>query len=71
MKKTLYILLSIAAVTVLCTSCEKQCVCKSLENGSESVIYNAYSKKDCADWEAYYDELFKEHIYECSYGFKK
>lgn len=70
MKKTIYIIL-LAVVAISCVSCEKQCVCKSLENGSESVIYNAYSKKDCADFEAYYDELFNEHLYECSYGFKK
>ncbi len=60
-----YLFLSAIAVTFF--SCERNCRCKNLEDGTESIQYGVYSKKDCRDTETYYNDLFKKDIYECTY----
>ena len=49
------------------SSCERNCYCKNVKDGSEGIMYGAYSKKDCSDTEDYYNELYGEHLYECTY----
>ena len=67
MKRFLAIFLLISIVAALFTSCERNCYCKNLEDGSEGIMYGAYSKKDCSDMEDYYNDLYNKDIYECTY----
>ena len=53
MKKVLRIILLISIFSVVLCSCERRCICKYLDTGSEEVMYSAYSKKECSDWEEY------------------
>lgn len=61
MKRFLAIILLLSVVAVLFSSCEKNCRCKNLEDGSEFIYYSAYSKRDCRDVEAVYPG------YDCEY----
>ncbi len=65
----LYIFVTISVL--LLSSCEKECVCVSLENGSASHMYGIYSKKECQDKEDFYNALHNGYYFECSYGKKK
>ena len=52
---------------IVFSSCERNCYCKNLEEGTEGIMYGAYSKKDCSDMEDYYNDLYQKDIYECTY----
>ncbi len=67
MKRFLAIFLLISVVAVLFLSCERNCYCKNLEDGSEGIMYGAYSKKECRETEDYYNELYNKDIFECTY----
>ena len=67
MKKFLVVCLLLSAVVVMFSSCERNCYCKNLEDGTEGIMHSAYSKKDCRDTEDYYNELYQKDIYECTY----
>jgi len=67
MKKILGIILSISIVFTVFSSCERNCHCKNLEDGTEGIMYGIYSKKECRDTEEYYNELYNKDIYECTY----
>lgn len=51
MKKILIVLLWLAIIAIVFPSCERRCICTYLEDGSEELIYNAYTKKDCRTYE--------------------
>ena len=53
MMKKIIVLALLTLTIVGFSSCEKRCICKYLDDGYEEVIYNAYSKKECRDWESY------------------
>ena len=67
MKKIIAIFLFLSMIAVLFSSCERNCYCKNLETGEEGIYYGAYSKKECGDVEEYYNDLYNDHIYECTY----
>lgn len=67
MKRFLAIFLLISIVAVMFSSCERNCYCKNLEDSSDGIIYNAYSKKECRETEEYYNELYNKDIFECTY----
>lgn len=67
MKKFLAIFLLLSAAAIVFSSCERNCYCKNLEDGTEGIMYGAYSKKDCSDMEDYYNDLYQRDIYECTY----
>lgn len=54
MKKFVCLVLILSTITMVLTSCEKRCVCEYDESGIEEIMYNAYSKKECNEWEDYY-----------------
>ncbi|HJH60448.1 MAG TPA: hypothetical protein IAD13_03975 [Bacteroidetes bacterium] len=53
------------------TSCEKECVCVNLENGSSTPVYGVYSRQDCQDKEDFYNTLYDGYYFECYYEKKK
>lgn len=53
MKKIFGIIILLSIVLIFFTSCEKRCICKYLDDGSEEIVYSAYSKKECNDWDKY------------------
>ena len=61
MKRFLSVILLFSIVAILFSSCEKHCRCKNVEDGSEFIYYDAYSKQDCRDVEAFYTG------YDCTY----
>ena len=67
MKKFLGILFVASIVVVAFSSCERNCYCKNLEDGTEGIMYGVYSKKECNDTEDYYNELYNKDIFDCSY----
>lgn len=67
MKRFLAIFLLISIVAALFTSCERNCYCKNLEDGSEGIMYGVYSKQECRETEDYYNDLYNKDIFECSY----
>ena len=67
MKKFLGIFLLISIIAMGFTSCERNCYCKNLEDGSEGIMYGVYSKSECSDTEDYYNELYNKDIYDCTY----
>lgn len=67
MKKFSVIFLFLSVMVIVLSSCERKCVCKNLEDGSEANIYNAYSKKECRDYEDYYNDLYNSNMFECTY----
>ena len=56
MKKIFSIILSLAVIALVFTSCERRCICKYLDDGTQETIYNAYSKSECNDWEKYLND---------------
>lgn len=50
MKKILLVLLFLSIIAMVLPSCERRCIC-TYEDGSEELIYNAYTKKDCRTYE--------------------
>jgi hypothetical protein len=67
MKRFLAIFLLISVIALGFSSCERQCICKNLEDGTEGIMGGAYSRKDCSDMEDYYNELYQKELYECTY----
>jgi len=67
MKKISLIFLLLSVIMTVFSSCERKCVCKNLEDGSEATIYSAYSKKECREYEDYYNDLFDSDTFECTY----
>lgn len=51
MKKILLILLLLSVTAMVLPSCQRRCICTYLDDGTEELIYNAYTKKDCRDYE--------------------
>ncbi len=67
MKRVLGIFLLLSTIAIVFSSCERQCHCKNLEDGTEGIMNGAYSRKDCSDMEDYYNALYQKDIYECTY----
>lgn len=67
MKRYLVIILLFSVVAMLFSSCERNCYCKELKTGDESIYYGAYSKKECRDAEEYLNEMNQTNPYECTY----
>lgn len=67
MRKILGIFLFFSVVVLVLSSCERNCYCKNLEDGSEGLMYGVYSKSECRDTEKYYNELYNKDIYDCTY----
>lgn len=61
MKRFLAIILFFSAIAMFFQSCERNCYCKNLETGTESIYYGAYSKQECREVEEFYVD------YECTY----
>ena len=59
-------MLFLLTCAVFLTSCEKRCVCKHIDDGSEDIVYSAYSKKECTDWDKYLNENLGEKV-DCTY----
>ena len=53
MKKLFCIVLIVSAAAIVLSSCERRCICEYEADGSKEVMYNAYSKKECNEWEDY------------------
>lgn len=51
MKKILFVLLFLAIIAIVFPSCERRCICTYHDSGTEELIYNAYTKKDCRTYE--------------------
>lgn len=58
-------------LAIICSSCERQCVCYNYTTDSAVTVYNSYSKSDCDDWEKYYQTDIHinphGHEIECNY----
>lgn len=67
MKRFLVIILLLSVVAVFFSSCERNCYCKELRTGEESIYYGTYSKKECREAEEYLNEMYSEPEYECTY----
>jgi len=67
MKRILVIFLVLSIVAMIFASCERNCYCKNLQDGSEGIVYGVYSRSDCRDTQAYYNEINNKDIYECTY----
>ena len=67
MKKILVVLLLFSVVAVLFSSCERNCYCKDLSTGEESIYYGTYSRKECRDAEDFLNEMSHDPLYECTY----
>lgn len=67
MKKLFGFFLLLTLVVIVFSSCERNCVCKNLDEGTQAIYYGAYSKSECQEAEDYYNTLHGKHIYECSY----
>lgn len=71
MKKLFIISLVLATAAILCSSCEKACICKNLDNGASEELYGLYSKKECEAYTEYYQVLYDVDNVDCSYVFRK
>ena len=67
MKRFLVVFLLLSIIAVFFASCERNCYCKNLEDGTEGIYYGAYSKSDCRETEQYYNDLYNKDIFECTY----
>ena len=67
MKKILAFFLFLSIIAVVFSSCERHCYCKNLEDGTEGIYYDAYSKSECRDVETYYNNLYNKEMYDCTY----
>ena len=67
MKKFLGIFFLLMIVAIALSSCERNCVCKNLEDGSEDIYYGAYSRSECNDVEDSYNTMYGHHVFECTY----
>jgi hypothetical protein len=67
MKRFLAIILLFSVVAVLFSSCERNCYCKDLKTGDESIYYGTYSRKECREAEEYLNEMYGNTVYECTY----
>ena len=67
MKRFFAIILLFSIVAVLFSSCERNCYCKNLRTGDESIYYGTYSRKECRDAEEYLNEMNHDESYECTY----
>ena len=67
MKRVLAIFLMLSTIAVFFSSCERNCYCKDLKTGDESIYYGTYSKKECQDAEESLNELYHDEVYECTY----
>ena len=66
MKIVLMLLVIAAALALGASSCERRCVCTYLDDGSQDIIYSAYSKKECQEWDTYYNETLNIRV-NCEY----
>lgn len=71
MKRFLTLLSSIVLIILLCSSCEKACVCTVLDNGSSEILWGVYSQKECETYTDYYQSVYKADNVECEYKLKK
>lgn len=71
MKKILKLLFSLIALVVLCSSCEKACICTNLDNGSSDILWGVYSKKECETYTDYYQSTYDVDNVDCAYKIKK
>ena len=51
MKKILLAFLFLLIIVMVLPSCERRCICTYLDDGTEELIYSAYTKKDCRTYE--------------------
>lgn len=71
MKKILKLLFSLIALIILCSSCEKACICTNLDNGSSDILWGVYSKKECETYTDYYQTVYGADNVDCAYKIKK
>lgn len=71
MKRFLTLLSSIVLIILLCSSCEKACICTNLNNGASEMLWGVYSKKECEDYTDYYKSTTKNDNIDCAYKIKK
>jgi len=67
MKRFLAFFLFTSVIAVFFSSCERNCYCKDLEDGTEGIMYGVYSRSECEDTEDYYNELYNKEMYDCTY----
>jgi hypothetical protein len=66
MKRFFKIVIAAVIVMLFFGSCERRCVCTYLEDGSQEIIYSAYSKKECQEWDDYYNNSLNISV-DCTY----
>ena len=71
MKKVLKLFFSLIALVLLCSSCEKACICTVLDNGSSEILWGVYSQKECETYTDYYQSVYNADNVECEYKLKK
>lgn len=52
MRKVLVSLLVLSIIAMFFASCERKCVCKYNDDGTEVLASGAYTKKECRDYES-------------------
>lgn len=65
MKRILSVFILLAALVMLLSSCERRCVC-TYSDGSQDIIYSAYSKQECREWDTFYSETLGYDV-DCVY----
>ena len=66
MKRVFVIFLLLSIIAIIFSSCERNCYCKNLKDGTEGIYYGAYSKKECREAEEFYNS-YQQDSYECTY----
>ena len=52
MRKVLVSLLVLSFIAALFVSCERKCICKYNDDGTQVLASGAYTKKECRDYES-------------------
>lgn len=71
MRKFIKILFAIGFVAVVCSSCEKGCICRNINTGASEELYGLYSNKECEAYTEYYQVLYHVDNVECSMEWRK
>ncbi|MBE6335652.1 MAG: hypothetical protein E7066_03110 [Lentimicrobiaceae bacterium] len=70
MKNLIKILLGTLLLSIICSSCEKACICRNIDNGASEELYGLYSKKECEAYTDYYQTLYDVDNVDCSYEWR-
>lgn len=65
MKRFFCLVLVVLFALTAFSSCEKRCTC-TYDDGTEEIIYNAYSKKECNEWDDYINNELNTKV-SCTY----